>query len=65
VRRRSRIDVPEGEDEFIFVNDGRGDFAGADFFKQGLHEVFYSAFLVFSDAQTQPFHPTEKLKTQN
>ena len=34
VRRRLRLDVAEGDDQVVFEDDVRRDFAGDDFFKQ-------------------------------
>lgn len=36
VRRGLRVDVAKGDDEVVFINDLRRDFARDDFFKQGL-----------------------------
>ena len=36
VRRRLWVDVAKGDDEVVFINDLRRDFARDDFFKQGL-----------------------------
>ena len=66
MRRGLRIDVADGEDEVIFVNDLRGDFAGDDFFKKGFHQVLNFKFLILSSKkrkEANDFNP--KLTIQN
>ena len=51
VRRGLRIDVVNGEDEVVFKNDLRRNFAGGDFFKQGFAHFDFNHEMTRNDTK--------------